>query len=116
MKGLAETTEERKERLRARARDLIGRREKEKRQFAEEMDRAQFRKTSDLFRHADSIRLLEHCKDVNTESLKIRQAAIEQEREEDKVWHKKYLDLGEALEEHERRDKRAANVRRDEMN
>ena len=115
LEALQETTEQRKNRLKQRARELIRRREEERRELAQTLSDVAFRENSDIFRQADSMRLNEAVQVENSVNIGIKLRAKEAEREADAYWHEQFLGLGTKLQEREDSDKAKSLASRGEM-
>jgi hypothetical protein len=115
LEALQETTEQRKNRLKQRARELIRRREEERRELAQTLSDVAFRENSDIFRQADSMRLNEAVQVENSVNIGIKHRAKEAEREADVYWHEQFLGLGTKLQEREDSDKAKSMASRGEM-
>ena len=115
LEALQETTEQRKNRLKQRARELIRRREEERRELAQTLSDVAFRENSDIFRQADSMRLNEAVQAENHRNIELKQQAKEVERVEDVYWHEQFLGLGTKLQEREDSDKAKSLASRGEM-
>lgn len=93
LEQLEETPELRRDRLKARARELVRRREQEKRDFAKEMRERQFRETCDQFREYDGVYLLRECKTQCDNAMIERGEEKKRQKEEAAMWHNRYLPL-----------------------
>jgi len=91
--GLAETTSERRERMKARARELIRRREEEARAHVLEAKTRQFRDSCDAFREHDSRALLEACTESRNEAVQYKRKEQQRRMEEDARYHQHMLEL-----------------------
>eukprot|EP00291_Cryptomonas_curvata_P012579 CAMPEP_0172184930 /NCGR_PEP_ID=MMETSP1050-20130122/19868_1 /TAXON_ID=233186 /ORGANISM="Cryptomonas curvata, Strain CCAP979/52" /LENGTH=178 /DNA_ID=CAMNT_0012858821 /DNA_START=37 /DNA_END=569 /DNA_ORIENTATION=- len=88
LQALEETPDMRRDRLKSRARELIRRREQEKREFAMLMRERQFRDSCDAFREHDSMQLLQECVDARGRALGDKDEARRLEEEERAMWHR----------------------------
>lgn len=104
LESLEETPDMRRDRLRARARELIRRREQEKREFANQMLERQFREDCDAFREFDGQALLKECMVVRDRALDERAEQRKLDKEEDAAWHTRLLDLVRKADEREQND------------
>mmetsp|Transcript_22655 Transcript_22655/g.55923 ORF Transcript_22655/g.55923 Transcript_22655/m.55923 type:complete len:487 (-) Transcript_22655:44-1504(-) len=115
LQALEETPEMRRDRLKSRARELIRRREQEKREFAQLMRERQFRESCDAFREHDGVQLLRECMHSRDKALEERLERKQLQREEDAMWHQKLLALIRSAEEREAADKTRETDLRSEM-
>ncbi len=115
LEALQETTEQRKNRLKQRARELIRRREEERRELAQTLEDVAFRENSDIFRQADSMRLNEAVQVENQRNIGLKHQAKEVERVDDVYWHEQFLGLGTKLQEREDSDRAKSLASRGEM-
>jgi len=115
LENLEETPDDRRERLRARARELIRRREQEKREFANQMLERQFREGCDAFREYDGQSLMKECMVARDKALDERAEQRLRDKEEDALWHSRLLDLVKKADEREANDKNRAVELRSEM-
>ena len=114
LESLEETPDMRRDRLRSRARELIRRREQEKREFANQMLERQFREGCDAFREFDGQALLKECMVVRDRALEERAEQRLRDKEEDAHWHTRLLDLVRKADERDANDKnRAVELRSD---
>ena len=90
LEQLEETPELRRDRLKARARELVRRREQEKREFAKEMKERQFRETCDQFREYDGVYLLRECVADCDKAMVERGEEKKRSKEEAAMWHNRY--------------------------
>mmetsp|Transcript_88864 Transcript_88864/g.236668 ORF Transcript_88864/g.236668 Transcript_88864/m.236668 type:complete len:385 (-) Transcript_88864:503-1657(-) len=95
----------RRERLKSRARELIRRREQEKREFAILMRERQFRESCDAFREHDSMQLLQECVEARGRAMEDKEAARRMEQEDKVMWHQQLLELVRKAEERESMDR-----------
>jgi len=112
LQALEETPEMRRDRLKSRARELVRRREQEKRDFAKLMLERQFRESCDAFREHDGVTLLQECMASRDKALEDRVVQKQKQREEDALWHSRLLALVKQSENREANDKdRELNLR-----
>ena len=102
LEQLEETPDSRRDRLKSRARELVRRREQEKREFAKEMRERQFRETCDQFREYDGVHLLRECVAARDKAMIERGEEKKRQKEEVAMWH------SNLLEEVGRQEKREA--------
>jgi len=105
LESLEETPDSRRERLRARARELVRRREQEKREFTNQMLERQFREGCDAFREFDGQALLKECMVARDKALDERAEQRRRDNEEDALWHTRLLELVRKADEREQNDK-----------
>ena len=105
LESLEETPDSRRERLRARARELVRRREQEKREFTNQMLERQFREGCDAFREFDGQALLKECMVARDKALDERAEQRLRDKEEDALWHTRLLELVLKSDEREQNDK-----------
>ena len=115
LESLEETPDMRRDRLRSRARELIRRREQEKREFANQMLERQFREGCDAFREFDGQALLKECMVVRDRALEERSEQRRRDKEEDALWHTRLLELVRKADERESNDKNRSIELRSEM-
>eukprot|EP00001_Collodictyon_triciliatum_P194077 34770_2 len=108
LESMEETPEVRRDKLRARARELIRRREQEKREFANQMLERQFREDCDAFREFDGQALLKECMVTRDRALVERDEQRKREKEDEAAWHLRLLDLVRKADEREANDKNRA--------
>mmetsp|Transcript_54385 Transcript_54385/g.127132 ORF Transcript_54385/g.127132 Transcript_54385/m.127132 type:complete len:486 (-) Transcript_54385:69-1526(-) len=115
LEALDETPDMRRDRLKARARELVRRREQEKREFAQQMRERQFREDCDAFREFDGQQLLRECMEARDTALEEKAEAKRTQREEDAMWHNRLLELVRKSELREEADKTREMELRSEM-
>uniref|UniRef100_A0A6U6CNL8 Cilia- and flagella-associated protein 53 n=1 Tax=Guillardia theta TaxID=55529 RepID=A0A6U6CNL8_GUITH len=115
LSSFEETPEMRRDRLKARARELMRRREQEKREFAVLMRERQFRESCDAFREHDGEQLLHECVVARERALEEKEENKQRQKEENEMWHNKLLDLVRKSEEREMNDKNRQMELRSEM-
>mmetsp|Transcript_68306 Transcript_68306/g.163039 ORF Transcript_68306/g.163039 Transcript_68306/m.163039 type:complete len:486 (+) Transcript_68306:147-1604(+) len=115
LEQLEETPELRRDRLKARARELVRRREQEKRDFAKEMRERQFRETCDQFREYDGVYLLRECKTQCDNAMIERGEEKKRQKEEAAMWHNRLLDEVRKAERREASDSNRESELRSEM-
>jgi len=115
LQGLQETTSQRADRLKARARELVRRREAERREFAKTQLTRQFRDNNDQFREIDSQRILEGCLASREEALEQIQQNKLKEKEDDQYWHEQWMGIRDQMIEREESDRARQHALREDM-
>jgi len=105
LENLEETPDMRRDRLRSRARELIRRREQEKREFANQMLERQFREDCDAFREFDGQALLKECMVARDRALDERAEQRLNDKEDEALWHTRLLELVRTADARESNDK-----------
>eukprot|EP00286_Rhodomonas_abbreviata_P026644 CAMPEP_0181313358 /NCGR_PEP_ID=MMETSP1101-20121128/14205_1 /TAXON_ID=46948 /ORGANISM="Rhodomonas abbreviata, Strain Caron Lab Isolate" /LENGTH=487 /DNA_ID=CAMNT_0023420305 /DNA_START=135 /DNA_END=1598 /DNA_ORIENTATION=- len=115
LEALDETPDMRRDRLKARARELVRRREHEKREFANQMRERQFRESCDAFREHDGQQLLRECMVARDRALEEKAEEKQRNKEEEVMWHNRLLELVRKAEQREEKDKNRDVELRSEM-
>jgi len=115
LENLEETPDMRRDRLRARARELMRRREQEKREFTNQQLERQFRESCDEFRNYDGQALMKECIVARDKALGERAEQRRRDKEESEMWHTRMLELVRKSDEREAADKSRSVELRSEM-